>query len=116
MAKRSPEPFMWLLFSAGGMVTALHLPILLLLFGLGFPLGWVAAHDHARLLAVLHNPLTRAGLCILCVLALFHWAYRFHYSVRDALRLKYRSRIITTASYTSAVLGSVASCYIVLSI
>lgn len=116
MAKRSPEPFMWLLFSAGGMVTVLHIPVLLLLFGLGFPLGWVAAPDHAHLLVVLHNPLTRAGLLGLCVLALFHWAYRFHYIVRDALRLKYPSRIIATTTYTSAVIGSVASGYIVLSI
>ena len=34
---------MWLLFSAGGMVAALLIPVLLLLFGVVIPLGWVGA-------------------------------------------------------------------------
>ena len=42
MVKRHPEPFLWLLFSAGGVVSALLLPIHLLLFGLAIPLGWVS--------------------------------------------------------------------------
>ncbi|EFD73239.1 fumarate reductase [membrane anchor subunit] frdD [Mycobacterium tuberculosis GM 1503] len=37
--RRSAEPFLWLLFSAGGMVTALVAPVLLLLFGLAFRSG-----------------------------------------------------------------------------
>lgn len=115
MTKRSTDPYMWLLFSAGGMVTALLIPILLLLFGLGFPLGWVAPPDHAHLLAVLHNPLTRAGLLGLCVLGFFHWAHRFHFVLRDALRLKYSRRIITTACNTGALIGSAVAAYIVLS-
>ena len=34
MAKRSNEPFLWSLFSSGGMIAALLLPVLMLLFGL----------------------------------------------------------------------------------
>jgi fumarate reductase subunit D len=37
--RRSAEPFLWLLFSAGGMAAALVLPVLLLLFGLAFRSG-----------------------------------------------------------------------------
>jgi fumarate reductase subunit D len=37
--KRPAEPFAWLAFSAGGVVAALFVPILLFLFGLAFPLG-----------------------------------------------------------------------------
>ena len=33
MHKRSPEPLLWLLFSAGGVASALFVPILVLLFG-----------------------------------------------------------------------------------
>ena len=40
--RRSAEPFLWLLFSAGGMAAALVLPVLLLMFGLAFPLGMTA--------------------------------------------------------------------------
>src|SRR5438309_1280916 len=43
MAKRPIEPLLWLLFSAGGVLAALLLPVLLLLFGVAFPLGWLAA-------------------------------------------------------------------------
>jgi fumarate reductase subunit D len=44
MAKRSNEPFLWSLFSAGGVVAAMLIPVLLFLFGLAFPLGWLEAH------------------------------------------------------------------------
>ena len=39
MHKRSNEPFLWLLFSAGGVVAAMVIPIHLLLFGLAFVPG-----------------------------------------------------------------------------
>ncbi len=41
MGTRSNEPFLWMLFSAGGVVSAMLMPIHLLLFGLAFPLGWL---------------------------------------------------------------------------
>ena len=56
MIRRHPEPFLWLLFSAGGVLSAMLMPILLLLFGIAFPFGWVAAPSHAQMLAVLGNP------------------------------------------------------------
>ena len=37
--RRSPEPFLWLLFTAGGMVAALVLPVLLFLFDWRFRSG-----------------------------------------------------------------------------
>ena len=49
--RRSPEPFLWLLFTAGGMAAALVLPALVLLFGLAFPLGLLDA-PAVRLLTV----------------------------------------------------------------
>jgi fumarate reductase subunit D len=39
MTKRSNEPFLWILFGAGGVVAAFLIPIHLFLFGLAFPLG-----------------------------------------------------------------------------
>lgn len=67
--RRSAEPFLWLLFSAGGMVTALVAPVLLLLFGLAFPLGWLDAPDHGHLLAMVRNPITKLVVLVLVVLA-----------------------------------------------
>jgi succinate dehydrogenase subunit D len=78
--RRSAEPFLWLLFSAGGMVAALVLPVLLFLFGVAFPLGILDAPDHVHLLTVVRNPLTKLALFGVCVLALFHWAHRFRFT------------------------------------
>jgi succinate dehydrogenase subunit D len=38
MATRSIEPLLWILFSAGGVLSAMLVPILVLLFGIAFPL------------------------------------------------------------------------------
>ena len=61
MARRSIEPLLWLLFSAGGVLAALLLPILCSLFGVAFPLGWLPAPDHDQLLSLLRHPIARVG-------------------------------------------------------
>jgi fumarate reductase subunit D len=112
MAKRTLEPFLWLLFSAGGVLAALLLPVLLLLFGLAFPLGWLPAPGYAHLLAVLRHPLTRGVLFLLCMLALFHWAHRFRYTLYDGLQIKHLNELINLFCYGGAVLGSVVAGYL----
>ena len=114
MAKRSVEPFLWLLFSAGGMLAAMLIPGLLLLFGLAFPLGWLGPPDYAHLLAVLRHPVTRLALLALCVLALFHWAHRFRYTLYDGLQLKRHSDIINLFCYGGAVVGSLLAANLLL--
>jgi fumarate reductase subunit D len=106
MAKRSPaEAVAWLLFSAGGMVSALVAPVLLLLFGVLVPLGLVAP-DHAHLAGVLGHPLTRIALLVVCVLSLLHWAHRFRYTLFDGLQLQRLRMPINLASYGVALAGS----------
>jgi fumarate reductase subunit D len=114
MSKRSPQPFLWLLFSAGGMVTALLTPIVLLLFGIIFPLGLMVPPDRKHLLAVLDPPLIRVALLGVCAVALFHCAHRFYYILRDGLRLKYPKQITTITCYTGAITGSIIASYILL--
>ncbi|MBT2506471.1 fumarate reductase subunit FrdD [Streptomyces sp. ISL-98] len=109
MARKSPEPLLWLLFSAGGMAAALLVPVLLFLFGIAFPLGWIPFPDHAHLMSVLRHPVTKIVLFGLCVLCLFHWAHRFRYTLYDGLQLKRLSRLINVFCYGGAVLGSVAA-------
>jgi fumarate reductase subunit D len=110
--RRSAEPFLWLLFSAGGVLAALLLPILLLLFGVACPLHWIEPPHHADLLALLRHPLTRIVLALLCVLALFHWAHRFRYTLCDGLRLKHLDRPIRAACYGGAIIGSIVACWL----
>src|SRR5713226_1937558 len=116
MAKRRAEPLLWLLFTSGGLAAALLLPVLVLLFGLVFPAGWVSAPDQAHLLSLARNPLTRIVLLGLCVLALFHWAHRFRYTLYDGLQLKHLSTLIAVLCYGAALLGSALATYTLWSI
>jgi fumarate reductase subunit D len=112
--RRSPEPFLWLLFTAGGMAAALVLPALVLLFGLAFPLGLLGAPDHTHLLAVVSNPLTKLVLFGVCVLALFHAAHRFRFTLEHGLQLGRFDRVIALCCYGAAVLGSVSAGWVLL--
>ena len=106
MAKRSPaEAVAWLLFSAGGMVSALLAPVLLLLFGVLFPLG-VTAPEHANLASVLRHPGTQLVLLVVCVLSLLHWAHRFRYTLYEGLQLKQLRTPINFLCYGAALAGS----------
>jgi fumarate reductase subunit D len=111
-SRTTPEPFVWLLFSAGGVVAALVLPVLLVLFGVAVPLGWVAAPDHAHLLALLRNPLTRLGMLGICALALVHAAHRLRFTVEHAFQLRRYDAIIGTLCYGGALVGTVAAAYL----
>jgi fumarate reductase subunit D len=114
MPKQRAEPFLWLLFSAGGVAAALLVPIMLFLFGVAFPLGWISAPSHEHLLALARNPLTVIVLFGLCVLALFHWAHRFRYALYDGLQIKHSNQLINVCCYGGAIAGSIVA-WIVLS-
>src|SRR5215813_4091727 len=109
--KRSIEPLLWLLFSAGGVLAAILLPILLFLFGVALPLGWITANPE-HLLAVFRNPLTRVVLFLLCTLALFHGAHRFRYTLYDGLQIKHLNELINPFCYGGAIVGSVLAGYL----
>jgi fumarate reductase subunit D len=114
MSKRPIEPFLWLLFSAGGVLAALFLPILVFLFGVAFPLKWISSPRHDDLLALLRNPLTLIVLFVLCALALFHWAHRFRYTLYDGLQIKHLNGLINVFCYGGALVGSAAAAYVLL--
>lgn len=116
MTRRRAEPVLWLLFSGGGVVAAVFLPVLVLLFGLAFPLGWLTPPEHTHLLAAARHPLTIVFLLGLCVLALFHFAHRFRYTLHHGLQLRRLRRPIAVACYGSAVLGSLASAWVLLTL
>lgn len=109
---RSLEPLLWLAFSAGGVLAALLIPSLLFLFGLAFPLGWIAPPDHARLIAVLGHPLVRFAAFLLCSLSLAHWAHRFRYTLYDGLQIKHLNELVNLFCYGSAVVGSIVAAYL----
>jgi fumarate reductase subunit D len=115
MTKRHMEPIVWLLFSGGGVIASVFLPILIVLFGLAIPLGWVRP-DYDHLYAVVSHWLTRLVLLGLLVLMLFHGAHRFRFTLYDGLQLRRVATPIAVLCYGSALVGSFAALLIVLTI
>jgi fumarate reductase subunit D len=115
MTKRRLEPILWLMFSAGGVLAAVFLPILVVLFGLAIPLGWLQP-DYDHLHAVVSHWLTRLVVLGLVVLLLFHWAHRFKYTLQHVLQLHRLETPLSVLSYGGALVGSAAALLIVLTI
>jgi fumarate reductase subunit D len=112
MLKRHPEPLLWMLFSAGGMISGMLMPAILLMFGIAFPLGWVTAPPYEQIAALLGNPLTRLVLFSLLALSFFHWAHRFRHTLYDGLQIKHLNEVIAVASYGAAIVGSGMAAYL----
>jgi fumarate reductase subunit D len=113
MTKRRVEPFVWLMFSAGGVLAAVFLPVLAFLFAFAFPLGWLTPPDHAHLSAVVGHPLTVLFLLGFFVLLLVHSAHRFRYTLYDGLQIKAR-RAVALLCYGGAALGAIATVAVLL--
>jgi fumarate reductase subunit D len=112
MTKRSVEPLPWLLFSAGGVMSALFLPVLVFLFGLAFPLGWISAPTYDDVHSVLRSPLTILVLFVVLMLSLFHAAHRFRYTLYDGLQIKHLNTPVAVLCYGSAIVGTAAAAYV----
>jgi len=110
--KRHAEPLLWMLFSAGGVVSGMLMPVLVLLFGLAFPLGWVSPPTYDALRGLLANPLAALLLFGLIMLSLFHWAHRFRHTLYDGLQIKHLNEVIAVVSYGVAVAGSGIAVYL----
>jgi fumarate reductase subunit D len=112
--RRSLEPLLWLLFSAGGVLAALLVPVILFLFGLAFPLGWIEPPTHSHMVGMLAHPVARLTIFLLCTLGLFHWAHRFRYTLYDGLQIKHLDEMINLFCYGAAIVGSVVAAVLVL--
>jgi fumarate reductase subunit D len=108
------EPLWWSLFSAGGVVAAFLVPVHLFLFGLTIPLGW-ASVSHARLLALVGQPLIKVYLFVLIALPLYHWAHRFRFILED-LGLHGLRMPLAVLCYGSAIVGTVATVWVLIRI
>ena len=107
--ERPIEPLLWMLFSGGGMASAMLMPALLFLFGLAIPLGWIAAPSYEHLRAIFVHPITRVVLFGVCMLSLFHWAHRFKYTLYDGLQVQHLNEMVNTFCYGGAIVGTVVA-------
>ena len=113
MTKKSHDGFFWTLFSGGGVVAAFLIPIHIFLFGLAMPLGWLPAAGYEHLSALVHLPIVKIYLFVLCSLPLFHWAHRFRFTLYDGLQIKHLTALIFVLCYGTAIVGTVIAAYFV---
>ncbi len=111
MAK-SGEAFWWSLFSAGGMVAALLVPIHVVLGGIMAPLGLVSAETLSSLVS---HPLTKLYLLVLFSLTFFHCVHRIRHTLYDTGLRGYQTPIAVIC-YGAAIIGTVATIFVLVSI
>jgi fumarate reductase subunit D len=46
------------------------------------------------------------------MLALFHWAHRFRYTLYDGLQIKHLNELVAVLCYGVALVGSLAAAYL----
>jgi len=86
MMRRSNAPVFWLLFGAGGMLSALLGAALVFITGIAAPLGWQPAAglmSHARMLGFAQNLFGKGFLFIVIALFAWHAAHRIFHSLHD---------------------------------
>ncbi|MEV4170961.1 fumarate reductase subunit FrdD [Nonomuraea sp. NPDC049709] len=105
--RRTPEPYLWLLFSGGGVVAALVLPVLVLLFGVLMPLGILDWPTAEHLGALLDNLLVRLALVVVVVLCLFHAAHRIRFTSEELLGIGRFDLLVALLCYGGAIAGGV---------
>ena len=84
--KRSNAPIFWALFGAGGMLSALTGPALILVTGIAVPLGLLLPADmmsYPRMLAFSQNILGKLFILAVIVLFLLHAAHRIFKTLHD---------------------------------
>ena len=77
--------FWWFMFSQGGVIAALLIPVHVLIQGILGPLGFVPVVDrhYDTWVNVLGNPLVKLYLLVLIAIPFFHFAHRLRYLLVD---------------------------------
>ena len=86
MSKRSNAPIFWLLFGAGGMLSALFGTALVFLTGIAAPMGWLLGPDfmsYPRVLAFSQHWLAKGFIFAVVMLFAWHAAHRIKCSLHD---------------------------------
>lgn len=84
--KRSNAPVFWLLFGAGGMLSALLGAMLVFITGIAVPLGWPLSHEllsYPRMLSFAQHWAGKGFLFIVIALFAWHAAHRIFHSLHD---------------------------------
>lgn len=110
--KRSNAPIFWLLFGAGGMLSALLGPMPVFITGIAVPLGLLLPRDtmaYPRMLALAQHGAGKGFLFAVIALFAWHAAHRLFHSLHDlGIRAGAAARWLC---YGSALAMSVAAAW-----
>lgn len=111
-----PHLFWWFMFSQGGVIAALLLPVHILIQGILAPLGLVTAVDRDGQLFynALANPIVKLYLLVLIALPFFHFAHRLRYLLVDLGLPAARGLVAQAIFYGGAVLVTLVTIYVLL--
>lgn len=79
-AVKSNEPPVWLLFSAGGSVSAFFFPVVILIFALLLPFGIV---DTQTIIAFAHTWIGKLAILVLTIFPMWAGMHRVHHGLHD---------------------------------
>jgi fumarate reductase subunit D len=111
------EPLFWGLFSAGGFVAAILIPVHVAVLGIAYAAGWLPedAISYDRILRLVQNPLTKLYLLALIVLPLYHWAHRFRFAIHHQFGIGLK-RLVAIGCYGAALAGTALTVWVLLRI
>lgn len=116
VVKRSSQPVFWVLFGAGGMLSALFGAALVLVTGIAAPLHWLpaATMSYAGVLAFCRNGLGKAFVFAVIALFLWHGVHRIYHSLHD-LGIP-TGMVAKVACYGLALAGTIVAAWALLRI
>jgi fumarate reductase subunit D len=110
--RRSNAPIFWSLFGAGGLLSALIGPMLVLITGIAVPLDLLLPRDlmsYPHMLAFVQHWAGKAFVFIIVALFLWHGAHRIFHSLHDlGLKTGVGAKLVC---YGLAFLGTAISAY-----
>ena len=108
--------FFWFMFANGGVITALLVPVHVLIQGILGPLGVVNVVDqhYDTWIRVLGNPLVKLYLLVLILFAFFHFAHRIRYFLMDLGVHAAKSLPAQVVFYGGAVVVTLVAAWILL--
>lgn len=99
--KRSNEPPVWLLFSAGSMVSALFFPVVIFIIGLLLPFGLVSPDN---IIAFAQSWIGKLIIMVLAIFPMWTGMHRIHHGLHD---LKIHTPVGSVIFYGLSVLFTI---------
>ena len=78
--KRSGEPPVWLMFGAGGTVSAIFFPVVILILGLLLPFGLIDPHN---LITFAYSWIGKLVILVLTIFPMWCGLHRIHHAMHD---------------------------------